>query len=482
MSRMVKQPLSVSNKKSWQILFAIGLGTIMVPINASIVNVSLPIITQYFGATVATSEWVLTSYLITLLSFVLFFGKFGDFWGHERLYMMGLAGFIFSSLLCSLAPSIVLLIILRAIQGFTASMMLSVSLGIVKKSFPKSMLGQALGIYAVVIAGGLTLGPAIGGILDGLLGWRSIFLINLPTGILSLLICYKILDRGESKEIKWDIIGTISQFLALFSLVYLLNYITANPIDVEALIILTFTVSTTIIFIWWERRTEDPILNLSLFRNISFSAYNLSLHLNYVCMYMIIFVMPFYLLKVLNLSPYTTGIVLTAAPLSMMFLAPISGIISDKFGSRPLSFIGALICALAFYTMTQLQFYSSEIDVFLRLALLGVGAAIFQSPTNRAIMSKIPNGQAGVASGILVTMRNLGMVFAVCYAGILLSTTIGPTTLQLDTLEPLQAYNLTMGMHLVVTLGMFLSLTMALLSIIGILTGKIIKREVLDRI
>ena len=482
MSRMVKQPLSVSNKKSWQILFAIGLGTIMVPINASIVNVSLPIITQYFGATVATSEWVLTSYLITLLSFVLFFGKFGDFWGHERLYMMGLVGFIFSSLLCSLAPSIVLLIILRAIQGFTASMMLSVSLGIVKKSFPKSMLGQALGIYAVVIAGGLTLGPAIGGILDGLLGWRSIFLINLPTGILSLLICYKILDRGESKEIKWDIIGTISQFLALFSLVYLLNYITANPIDVEALIILTFTVSTTIIFIWWECRTEDPILNLSLFRNISFSAYNLSLHLNYVCMYMIIFVMPFYLLKVLNLSPYTTGIVLTAAPLSMMFLAPISGIISDKFGSRPLSFIGALICALAFYTMTQLQFYSSEIDVFLRLALLGVGAAIFQSPTNRAIMSKIPNGQAGVASGILVTMRNLGMVFAVCYAGILLSTTIGPTTLQLDTLEPLQAYNLTMGMHLVVTLGMFLSLTMALLSIIGILTGKIIKREVLDRI
>ena len=200
----------------------------------------------------------------------------------------------------------------------------------------------------------------------------SIFRINLPTGILSLLICYKILDRGESKEIKWDIIGTISQFLALFSLVYLLNYITANPIDVEALIILTFTVSTTIIFIWWERRRQYLISNLSILRNISFFLYNLSLHLNYVCMYIIIFVMPFYLLKVLPITVYNC-IVLTAAPLSMMFLAPISGIISDKFGSRPLSFIGALICALAFYTMTQLQFYSSEIDVFLRLALLGVG-------------------------------------------------------------------------------------------------------------
>jgi len=454
----------------------------MVPINASIVNVSLPMITEFFGATVATSEWVLTSYLITLLSFVLFFGKFGDFWGHERLYMVGLVGFVFSSLLCSLAPSIIFLIIFRAIQGFTAAMMLSVSLGIVKKSFPISMLGQALGIYAVVIAGGLTLGPAIGGILDGLLGWRSIFLINLPTGILSLAICYKILDRGESKEIKWDIIGTISQFLALFSLVYLLNYITSNPINIEALIMIIFTVSMIIIFLWWEHRTEDPILNLSLFRNISFSAYNLSLHLNYVCMYMIIFVMPFYLLKVLDLSTYTTGLVLTAAPLLMMFLAPISGMISDKFGSRPLSFIGALICAVAFYSMTQLQFYSTEIDVFLRLALLGVGTAIFQSPTNRAIMSKIPNGQAGVASGILVTMRNLGMVFAVCYAGILLSTTINPITLQLNTLIPLQAYDLTTGMHLVVTLGAFLSLIMAILSVLGIFTSKIIKREVLDRI
>jgi MFS family permease len=127
--------------------------------------------------------------------------------------------------------------------------------------------------------------------------------------------------------------------------------------------------------------------------------------------------MPFYLLKVLNLSTNTTGLVLTPAPLLIMFLAPVIGIISDKFGSRPLSFIGALICAVAFFSMTQLTFYSTEIDVFLRLALLGVGTAIFQSPTNRAIMSKIPNGQAGVASGILVTMRNLGMVFCCMLCG-----------------------------------------------------------------
>ena len=474
--------MSGSYQKSWQILFAVALGTIMVPINASIVNVSLPAITGFFNATIITAEWVLTSYLITLLTFVLFFGRFGDFWGHERLYMTGLIGFIIASILCSLAPSILILIILRALQGFTAAMMLSVSLGIIKRSFPVSMLGRALGMYAVVIAGGLALGPAIGGLLEGLLGWRSIFLVNIPMGVLSLIICYKIFDRGESQKVKWDIIGTILQFLTLFSTIYLLNYLTSNSLNITAILLAFFSISTLILFILWENHTNDPILNLSLFKNISFSAYNLSMHLNYVCMYMVIFIMPFYLLKVLNLSPNTTGLVLTASPLLMMVLAPVSGTISDKFGSRPLSFVGALICAVAFYSMTQLTVNSTEIDVFIRLAILGVGTAIFQSPTTKAIMAKIPDGQAGVASGILVTMRNLGMVFAVCYAGILLNTMIMPSSLQMGTLIPLEAYNLTIGMHLVVTLGAFLSLLMALLSVIGILTGKIIKKEVIGRI
>ncbi len=469
--------LHISHAKSWHILLAVGLGTIMVPINASIVNVSLPTITEFFGANISTSEWVLTSYLIILLSFVLFFGRFGDFWGHERLYLTGLVGFTITSFLCSLSPTISYLIIFRGLQGFAAAMMISVSLGIVKKSFPTSMLGTALGIYAVVIAGGLTMGPVIGGILDGLLGWRSIFLVNIPMGVVSFIICYKTLNWGEAKKIHWDIIGTISQFLALFSLVYFLNYISSNPINKLALLSIIFSLSMLAVFIWWENRTEHPILDLSLFDNISFSAYNMSLHLNYVCMYMVIYVMPFYLLKVLDLSPYTTGLVLSTAPLLIMFLAPVSGVVSDKFGSRPLAFLGALICALAFYSMTQLTFYSTETDVFLTLALLGIGTAIFQSPTNRAIMSQIPDGQAGVASGILVTMRNLGMVFAVCYAGILLSTTISPTTLELSTLIPLDAYNLTTGLTLVATLGAYLSIIMAILTIVGIFTTKRIKRE-----
>ncbi len=452
----------------------------MVPINASLVNVSLPTITEFFNTTLLLSQWVLTSYLITLLGFVLFFGRLGDFWGHERLYLAGLVGFVFVSILCSFAPSIQFLILFRGLQGFVAAMMLSVSMGIIKKSFPTYTLGRALGIYAVAVAAGMALGPAIGGVIDAALGWRAIFLVNVPAGFLSFLLCYRVLKMGETSKVKWDFPGMLLEFSCLFAMVYLLNYVTLISLSTK-IILTVFVLATFLLFIRRENRVEDPMLNLSLFKNVSFSAYNLSLHFNYICMYMIIFVMPFYLQKVLHLSANTTGLVLTGAPLIMMVLAPVSGALSDRFGSRLLSFIGALICALALYSMTQLTTSSSALDVFVRLAIFGVGTAIFQSPTNRAIMARVPMGQAGLASGILVTMRNLGMVFAVCYAGILLSTTISPEILKMHQLFSLDAYNFTLGMHFVVTFAAVLSFSMAMLSILGMGTQRI-KKEVAEMI
>ena len=197
----------------------------MVPINASITNVSLPQIAEFFMVNVATAEWVLTSYLIMFIGLVLFFARFGDFYGHERLFLWGLIGFVISSLLCSLSPSITALIIFRGLQGVTASMILSVSMVIVEKSFPLRYLGKAMGIYSVAIAAGLAFGPAIGGIMNGLFGWRSIFLINIPVGILAFGICYFTLKRGESNEVQWDIPGTILQFTYLFLIIYALNLI-----------------------------------------------------------------------------------------------------------------------------------------------------------------------------------------------------------------------------------------------------------------
>ena len=421
-------------ERKWRILLSIALGTIMVPINASIVNVTLPTITLFFSTSIATSEWVITAYLINLLGFVLIFGRLGDFYGHERIYMAGLVSFVITSLLCSLSTSIYLLIIFRALQGIAAALMISVSMGIVKDAFPPRQTGKALGIYAVAIAAGLGIGPFLGGILESLFNWQTIFLVNVPIGIISFLLCYKILERNKTKKVKWDISGAILQYICLSSTVYLLNNIQNLKIDTSTIIIASIVVSSLILFLWNENRVENPLLDINMFKNRSFSAFNLSLFFNYFSMYMILFIMPFYLQKVLKFNPALIGLVLTINPVIMMILAPISGTLSDRIGSRLLAIIGALISAAAFYSMTYLTMFAGAFDVLWRLALLGVGAALFQAPNNRAIMKVIPDKNKGVASSIIVTMRNLGMVFGVCIAGIILYSTIDPSLLEQNVL------------------------------------------------
>lgn len=464
-------------EKKWRILFAIAIGTIMVPINASIVNVSLPTITTFFSTSISSSQWVITAYLINLLGFVLLFGRLGDFYGHERIYMVGLVNFVITSFLCSLSPSITFLIIFRGLQGIAAALMLSVSMGIVKDAFPASQTGKALGIYAVAIAAGLAIGPAIGGLLQTFLGWQTIFLVNIPIGITSFLLCYKVLKRGELKPVKLDISGAILQYLCLFSTVYVLNNIQTSKIDIITALMTTLAVVTLILFIWNEKRVEDPLIDLEIFKNKTFSAFNLSLYFNYISMYMILFIMPFYLQKVLKFDAALTGIILTVNPVVMMVLAPVSGTLADRIGSRSLAITGALISAVALYSMVYLTIFSTMFDVVWRLALLGIGAAIFQAPNNRAIMNVIHDKKKGVASSIIVTMRNLGMVFGVSIAGILLYTTISPELLEQNQLFNLAAYNFTSGMHLIMLLGAFLSIIILILSPVGIYKRKIIETK-----
>ncbi len=468
-------------EKKWRILFALALGTIMVPINASIVNVSLPTITVFFSTNVAVSEWVITAYLINLLGFVLLFGRLGDFYGHERIYMMGLLSFIATSFLCSLSTSIEILILFRSLQGISAALMISVSMGIVKDAFPLRQTGKALGIYAVAIAAGLAIGPMLGGILQNLFSWQTIFLVNVPIGIISFLMCYKILEKGETKEIKWDIPGVFLQYIYLFSTVYLLYSIQNLKIDLMSIIAAIVAVITFIMFLWNEKRVEEPLLDLEIFKNKSFSAFNLSLFFNYISMYMILFIMPFYLQKVLKFDPALTGAILTINPVIMMIFAPVSGTLADRFGSRRLAIIGALISVAAFYSMIYLTTFAGVFDVVWRLALLGIGAALFQAPNNRAIMHIIPDKSKGIASSIIVTMRNLGMVFGVCIAGILLSLTINPALLEQNFLYNLDAYNFTTGMHFIVILGAILSILIFILSPIGIYRKKLAEtKEIIE--
>ena len=452
--------------KKWRILLAVSIGTLMVPINSSITNVSLPQVASFFSVNLATAEWVLTSYLIMFIGLVLFFARFGDFYGHENLFFGGLIGFVISSLLCSLSPSITALIIFRGLQGVAGAMILSVSMVIIEKSFPVRYLGKAFGIYSVIIAAGLTFGPAIGGVMDSLFGWRSIFLINVPIGIMAFMICYFTLKRGESQEVKWDISGTILQFTYFLLLIYSLNLIEESEYT-TAVIMGFFAVVAFILFINTELKSENPMIELKLFKNKIFSAFNISLHFNYICMYMMLFAMPFYLQKVLHLDSGITGMVLTASPIVMMLVASVSGSLSDRLGSRIPVFSGSIICMISMLLMTHLTASSTIFDVFWRLALLGLGTALFQAPANKTLMSTLSHENAGMASGVIATVRNMGMVFAVCYAGLLIHSAISPQLMLPNQLFAGAAVDLTKGIHRIMIFGAILSTLMALLSFAG---------------
>lgn len=474
----------ILNEKKWQVLVALALGTIMVPINTSIVNVALPFIAVGFNSNILNVEWVITSYLISLLGLVLFFGSLGDKIGHEKVYISGLVFFVLTSFLCSLSPSLMYLNIFRALQGISGAMMISVSLGMVKNAFQPYEWGKSLGIYAMVIATGLAIGPAIGGVLIGLFGWPSIFLANIPIGIISFCICLFVLDKNPGTAVNWDIPGIILQFLALFSTILFLNQLNNTALDSSYKIFLVILVAVFLsLFIWREKTAKSPLLDLSLFQNHKFSAFNLALFFNYMSLYMIIFALPFYIQKVLHYGPFLTGLVLTVSPLLMMIIAPFSGFSSDRIGSRPLAFFGSLISAFAFFLMTELTIFSSIYIVIFLMIILGIGTAVFQAPNNRAIMASIPNDTAGQASSILVTMRNLGMIFAVSVGSLLISTTINYNILNSPILFNLESYDFTRGLHLIAILGSVLSLAMAILSVWGSKRLKDVKplvKEIID--
>jgi MFS family permease len=220
---MDEKTLHGHHEGRYSVLAAVMMGSIMGPIDASIVNVVLPTVTQSFGVPIATAQWVPMIYLLTISSVLLFCGRLGDILGYKRVYLSGLSGFIIASGLCGLSPTIHWLIIFRAFQGLAAGMMMSVPYAIIAASFPPTERGKALGINAISISAGLALGPFLGGFITFLWGWRFVFLINIPIGMIGLLWARRVIPELKGQPGKIDIPGAITAFLSLSSLLLFIN-------------------------------------------------------------------------------------------------------------------------------------------------------------------------------------------------------------------------------------------------------------------
>lgn len=407
----------------WRALVALLAGVIMGPIDASIVNINLPVIAADLGVTPDRVGWVSMAYLLVLGSLLLPFGRLGDILGLKRVYLAGLLVFVATSATCAMAGGLGTLVTFRALQALGAGMTMAMAPAIITALFPPQERGRALGLNGMTVALGLSLGPTLGGWLGDAFGWRSIFLVNVPVGLAAYLLCRRMLPPFQVREPgrSFDAPGTI---LACLSLTCLLVSATRAPASGRALPYLALGavgVALALLFVRVEKRSPQPMLDLSLFGNPIFSAGIAAAWLNFVAQYVIVFVTPFYLQRVAGLRPGHAGSVMTASPLTVLVVAPLAGALSDRVGHRWPALAGLTLCAVAAASMLGLDPHSSAAAVAWRLSLFGLGTGLFQSPNNSAIMGAAPRHRLGVAGGTLATARNVGMAFGIALASTVLA-------------------------------------------------------------
>lgn len=411
-----------AERSKWLILAAVMLGTIMGPLDASVVNTVLPDITRFFKTDISIAQWVPTIYLLTISCLILLYGRLGDIIGYKKIFIYGLAAFTVTSVLCGFAQSIWMLIVFRALQGLAAGMMMAVGFAIIAAAFPPLERGKAMGIFAIAIAVGLGLGPTLGGLIAENLSWRYVFFINVPIGIAAVLWGQRIIPKGAAnpgQRLDWP-----GALLALAFLSSLLLYANRGQdwgwLSSSSIVLLVVAVVSGAAFVFVEKRSAQPMLNLALFNNQRFSFATLSALLSFMALFAVVFLTPFYLVFVLNYSILKVGLVMAASPVATLFIAPASGILSDRIGTRGLAFCGMAITALGLYFMSGLDSSAGAWDVIWRLIVAGAGMGMFQSPINSAVMGSVPPWHLGIASGILAAVRNVGMVLGLAVAGAVL--------------------------------------------------------------
>ena len=418
---------STPRDPKWFVLIAVGAGTFMSALDASAVNTILPLISRSFDAPVSTVQWLVTVYLLVVSGLLLSFGRLGDMRGHKSIYIAGFAIFVLSSALCGLAPSAVAVISFRALQGFGAAMLFANSPAILVKNFPATQRGQVLGLQASMTYLGLTVGPALGGWLAGAFGWRAVFYVNVPIGLLALGLCVRFIprDSGRADSGQFDLAGAMTWTLALVGLIFALNRghewgWKSSPVAA------TLVVSGLLLvaFIHIERRVREPMLDLSLFLRPAFSTSAASAVLNFICAYTVAFLLPFYLIQGRGFSAAMTGMLLTAHSLVRVAAAPLSGSFSDRVGTRVPSMLGMAVLSIGLFLLSELGAQSGLGYLLFALAIAGLGTGIFVSPNNSALMGSAPLNRQGIAAGVLATSRNVGMALGVGLAGAVFSTVI----------------------------------------------------------
>lgn len=416
------------------ILFIAIISSFITPFDGSSVNIALPSIGEEFSLDAVTLSWITTAYLLSIAILLVPFGKLADIFGRKRIFLWGISIFTLASFLVTFSTDVVMLIALRLLQGTGCAMIFGTSLAILSAAYPPGERGKALGISIAAVYLGLSLGPFLGGILTETMGWRSIFLVNVPLGILCILFTvWKLpMEWRDAEGEHFDLAGSVLWAASLVAFIYGLSILP----DLTGIVLIGGGIVILLFFILLEIRRPFPVLNMHLFlRNRVFAFSNLAALINYSATYAVTFLLSLYLQIAQGFSAEYAGLILVAQPVVQALFSPLAGKLSDRIDPGRVASAGMALTVAGLLFLTFLNAGTTIPYILGCLVLLGAGFGIFSSPNTNAIISSVDRKSYGVASGMVGTMRLVGQMLSMGLAMTVFAIFIGRVSLELAPLS-----------------------------------------------
>ena len=415
-------------KAPWLAVAAVCVGAFMGQLDASIVTLAIPSLGHDLHASLGAVEWVSLSYLLVLVGTVSAMGRLADVAGRKLLYTYGFVVFTLASLGCGLAPNLGVLLAMRVVQAVGAAMLQANSVALIRTTVRPDQLTRAIGLQGTAQALGLALGPAVGGLLIGLGGWRWVFYVNLPAGVLGVVLGVLLLPRTRSRapRTSFDWPGLLTLLPASAALLFALSVLGRDGLTAMVVAAAVAAAALVVGFVIVERRSAAPLIDLGLFRERAFTMATASGLAAYLVLFGALLVSPLYLEASFGVTAGAAGLTITVLPLCLGLVAPLAGAVADRIGRRVLATVAmALICA-AFVAAAATA--GNRVALVVVLAVAGLGLGLFIPANNATVAAAGPAHQAGMVSGVLNMTRGIGTSLGVAVAAAAYALSSGTAT------------------------------------------------------
>ncbi len=428
---MTTAPKTKLATNTWLTLGSILIGTLIGTMGNSMVSIALPSLMQHFEIPLTSAVWSMTVYTLTFSVFIPIFGVIGPSIGFKRLYMSGILLIIISSLLCVLAPNFILFLVFRVTLGIGTATILPTIMGIISQQVPTEMQGQATGYWALVNSLGHAIGPSLGGLLLQHINWQAIFLINIPLGAIRLLLVLRYMIAGKRTTFRgFDVPGAAALTGLAFCTIFAITFSAQQGFgSITSISVWSGALLSLIFLVIYERRAVMPFVNMKLFSNVHYLACILPISLQAFSQFGLLVSLPFFLIDLRGMDDQMAGVIIMSMTMVMALISPLSGRLTDSWGSRKVSQMGTLFVAAATVPFLGLRYLQLEGWVWglfiLGLLMFGAGFGFIQSSSTVAVIQAVPRELASAASGFFHMLRFISASLGSTIIGIILEKTTG---------------------------------------------------------